>query len=99
MSDEGPVKVGDLLGAILAKYGYADINTRRELEQAWAKTADEKIKKYTQLGGLKRGVLEVLVKHATVLQELEGFHKEELTRQMQKYLPPGMVKQLKFRRP
>lgn len=98
MADEGPVKVGELLGAILAKYGYADLAARQELERAWEKTADERTRRNTRLGSLRRGMLEVLVRHSALLHELEGFQKEELTARMQSLLKPGMLKGLKFRK-
>lgn len=98
MNDQGPTRIGDLLGALLAKYGYADVEGRRELEAAWRKTADAKTLRHTQLGALRRGTLEVLVKNAVLLQELEGFHKAELTEAMQRLLGKKKLQRLKFRR-
>lgn len=96
--DDGPVRIGDLLGALLAKYGYADLESRKALEAAWQGAADDKTRKHTRLGSLRRGTLEILVDNAPLLQELEGFRKDELTAAMRLALRTKKFERIKFRR-
>jgi hypothetical protein len=60
-----------------------------ELERSWREAAGEQLYRRTQLGRLRRGVLEILVDNAALLQELEGFRKSELLERLQQ-LQPGL---------
>jgi hypothetical protein len=51
----------------------------------------------TRVGSLKRGVLEVLVGNAVLLQELSHFHKRGLLEQMRRRLPDTSITDLRFR--
>ena len=52
---------------------------------------------HTRVGGLKRGVLEVIVANAVLLQELTHFHKRRLLEQLRRRLPGTTVTDLRFR--
>lgn len=96
--DGGPTKIGDLLGTILARYGYAQRTALEELERAWDESASERIKKHTRLGALRRGVLEVFVDNAVLLQQLDGFEKENLLQRMRERVRHNKLEGLRFRR-
>lgn len=94
----GPKKIGDILGAVLAKYGCTQTTAQLELETAWQKVADERTRKHTRIGSLRRGVLEILVDNSALLGELESFHKESLLEQLRKIIRHERVTSLRFRR-
>lgn len=101
MTDEpakGPKKIGDLLGLILAKYGYGQSARRVALEKAWDEVADERTRLHTRLGSMKRGVLEVLVDSASLLADLEGFEKHALLEGLKERLGSKEISGLRFRR-
>lgn len=99
MSDpSGPKKVGDILGKVLARYGYTQTTAQMELEHAWREVAGERVHKRTRVGSLKRGVLEILVDNSTLLQELEGFQRQALLQKMQQTVQHSKIENLRFRR-
>lgn len=98
MNESGPSKIGDLLSVILARRGYADRTAVEEIESAWEETASEQIRGRTRLGALRRGVLEVLVDNAVLLQQLQGFEKENLLAGLQKRVKHSRILDLRFRR-
>lgn len=69
-----------------------------ELEKAWRETAGDRVHKYTRVGAVRRGVLEILVEHPALLQELEGFQKESLLAGLQQRVKGTTIKGLTFRR-
>jgi predicted nucleic acid-binding Zn ribbon protein len=94
----GPKRIGDLLGFIMAKYGYAQSASRVELERAWEEVVDLRIRERTRLGPIRRGVLEVAVDSGSLLADLEGFHKHEILERLQQKMGLSAVKGIKFRR-
>jgi hypothetical protein len=52
--------------------------------------------KYSRPRQLSRGVLEVIVSNSTLMQEL-GFQKAMLLKALEKLLPDGGIKNLRFR--
>lgn len=94
----GPTKIGDVLSKVLARYGYGQSTARLELETAWREVVGSPADQGTRVGGLRRGVLEILVDNAVLLQELDGFHKQRLLEQLQGRLRHNRVTALRFRR-
>jgi hypothetical protein len=68
-----------------------------QLERVWAEAVGEPAARQTRVGGLRRGVLEVLVGNAVLLQELAHFHKRRLLEEMRRRLPGRAVIDLRFR--
>jgi hypothetical protein len=94
----GPKRIGDLLGLIMAKYGYAQSAGRGELEKAWEEIVERRIRERTRLGPIRRGILEVAVDSGSLLADLEGFHKHEILLQLQQKMGSAAIKGIKFRR-
>lgn len=95
---EGPKKLGDLLGEVLARHGLGQVTARRELEQSWREAAGERVFEHTRVGSLRRGVLEVLVDNSPLLQELESFHKQALLAGLKERVRHSRITGLRFRR-
>ena len=66
-----------LINHLLARKGFAQQETANEFQSAWNEIVEPKMQKYTSVGALKRGVLEVVVANSSVSQHLQ-FQKEFL---------------------
>lgn len=96
-SNSGPEPLADILGRLFASRGWGRKNERLRLETAWAATAGEAFVKDTRVLGMKRGVLEIEVRTAVLLQELTHFHKRGLLGKLRQSLPGVTLTDLKFR--
>ena len=100
MSDgdnKGPENLSDILGRLFTARGWGRKTDRQRLEGAWAEAAGPAVGKDTRVLGARRGVLEVEVKGAVLLQELAQFHKRTLLGKLRKALPGVPLTDLKFR--
>jgi predicted nucleic acid-binding Zn ribbon protein len=95
---EGPRKIGDLIGQIFVRRGLGELSALRELEEAWRTVAGESIARRSRVGAFRRGTLEILVDNAVLLQELSGFHKQRLLAGMQANARHSRISALRFRR-
>jgi predicted nucleic acid-binding Zn ribbon protein len=95
--NRGPEKVADILGRLFASRGWGRKNDRLRLESAWAEAAGAELLRDTRLLGVKRGVMEIEVKNAVLIQELTQFHKRGLLIKLRKALPGVTLTDLKFR--
>ena len=74
----GPRALSDILGDLFTARGYGRFLAQRELEEAWNAAVGEPPCRQTQLGEVRRGVLNVTVSHPALLEELAAFRKPEL---------------------
>lgn len=95
--NKGPEKLADVLGRLFTSRGWGRKNDRLRLESAWAAAAGEALLKDTAVLGMKRGVLEVAVRNAVLLQELTQFHKRGLLTKLRAAMPGVTLTDLKFR--
>jgi predicted nucleic acid-binding Zn ribbon protein len=95
--DKGPEPIGEILSRLFAARGWGRRQERLRLEEAWADAVGADWARQTRVGGLRRGVLEVLVGNAVLLQELAHFHKRRLLEQLRRRLPSATVNELRFR--
>jgi predicted nucleic acid-binding Zn ribbon protein len=94
---DGPENLADILGRLFTSRGWGRKNDRLRLESAWAIAAGAELLKDTQVLTIKRGVLEVAVRNAVLLQELTQFHKRGLLTKLRAALPGVTLTDLKFR--
>jgi predicted nucleic acid-binding Zn ribbon protein len=92
----GPQTIGNVLSELMARRGYARIQSAETYEAAWREAAGPLAAKYTRPGQLRRGTLEVVVANSTLMQEL-GFQKRALLEALAKLLPDEGIKNLRFR--
>jgi predicted nucleic acid-binding Zn ribbon protein len=97
MRDPGPEQLSEVLSRLFTARGWGRRQEQIRLEQAWVEVAGEEIAKQTRLGAMRRGVLEVEVGNASLMQELVGFHKRRLLDGMKKKLAGVTLKDLRFR--
>ena len=70
---------------------------RLQLEKAWAEAVGSRVRRPHPARRLRRGVLEVMVDNAVLLQELAHFHKRRLLEQLRRRLPDTPLTDLRFR--
>jgi predicted nucleic acid-binding Zn ribbon protein len=95
--DPGPENLGEILSRLFTARGWGRRQDRLHLENAWAEVAGPQIAPHTRVGTLRRGVLEVQVGNAVLLQELSSFHKRRLLEQLRRRLPNTPIGDLRFR--
>ena len=95
--DRGPEPLGEILSRLFTARGWGRRQGRLHLERAWEETAGPKIATRTRVAGLRRGVLEIEVANAVLLQELAHFHKRRLLEQLRRRLPGTPLTDLRFR--
>lgn len=94
--DPGPEPLKEVLSRLFTLRGWGRRSARLHLERAW----EEAIGKHaaqTRVTGLKRGVLEVEVNSAVLLQELAQFQKRGLLAKMRESLQSTTITDLRFK--
>ena len=94
---KGPELLGEILSRLFTARGWGRRQDRLRLEKAWAEAAGPEHAAHTRVGALRRGVLEVVVGNAVLLQELTHFHKRRLLEQLRGRLPGTPLTDLRFR--
>lgn len=95
--DKGPELLSEILGRIFTARGWGRRQERLRLEATWAEAAGQRIAEHTRVGGIRKGVLEVTVDSAVLVQELASFHKRKLLEQLRQKLPAMTITDLRFR--
>ena len=92
----GPQAIGNVLSELMARRGFARVQSAETIEAAWREAAGPLAAKYTRVGQRRGGALEVIVANSTLVQEL-GFQKGELLKTLGQLLPDEGIKCLRFR--
>jgi predicted nucleic acid-binding Zn ribbon protein len=93
----GPENLGEILSRLFTARGWGRRQDRLHLERAWEEAAGKDVAAQTRVGALRRGVLEVTVGNAVLLQELAHFHKRRILQQLRQRLPNNPINDLRFR--
>ena len=96
MANGRPQKIADVLAEVMARRGIARIDSSAQLEQAWRTAAGELAAKYTRVGAVKRGVLEVIVGHSALVQEIT-FQKVAILDHLARLAPDQRIGDLRLR--
>ncbi len=95
--DTGPEPLGEILSRLFAARGWGRRQAQLRLEEAWAAAVGPIAAPHTRVGRLRRGVLEVIVDNAVLLQELAHFQKRPLLERLRQQLPELAFLDLRFR--
>ncbi len=95
--EKGPELLREILSRLFTARGWGRRQGRLRLEQAWADAAGEELAKNSRVAGMRRGVLEVEVANAVLMQELAHYHKRRLLEQLRGRLPELTITDLRFR--
>jgi predicted nucleic acid-binding Zn ribbon protein len=93
----GPELLKEVLGRLFAARGWGRRQERLHIEMAWAEIVGQELEPHTRVLALRRGILEVEVNNAVLLQELAHFHKRRLLEQLRVRLAPAPVNDLRLR--
>jgi Dna[CI] antecedent, DciA len=93
----GTRSVSDILSELITIRGYGRLWTRQMLENAWNAAIGEPDRHQTQIGDLRHGVLNVIVTHASLLDELSAFRKAILLTSLRSCAPGIAIHDIRFR--
>jgi hypothetical protein len=93
----GAQPIADILGELVARRGFARVRGQEHLEDAWRTAIGQPGGKYTRVGSVRRGTLEILVANSVLLQELAGFQKQSLLKRLREVLGSDEIRELRFR--
>src|SRR5262249_36196397 len=97
----GPELLKEVLGRLFAARGWGRRQERLHIERAWAEAVaaalGHELEPHTRVLGLRRGILEIEVDNAVLLQELAHFHKRRLLEQLRGRLAGTPVNDLRLR--
>ena len=91
-----PKPIGSVPSELLDRKGYAREQSGGLCAQAWRDAAGETLAPYTRAGGVRRGVLEIIVSNSTLMQEL-SFQRAALVQKLAATVPDEKIKDLRFR--
>ena len=92
----GPQQMGAILSELMARRGFARVQSTLALEAAWGEAAGELFGRHTRVGATRRGKLEIPVASSTLAQELT-FRKPMLLEALRTSLPDETIRDLRFR--
>jgi predicted nucleic acid-binding Zn ribbon protein len=91
-----PQPMRNVLSQLLAKRGYAQVQTAATCAAAWQEAVGDKLAAHTRAGNVRRGVLEVLVRNSATHQEL-AFIKTKVIKTLNKIVPEQQIRDVRFR--
>ena len=91
-----PRPVGDVVAQVVQRKGYAQLEQSRVVDEAWREVAGAAWANQARPGGIRRGVLEVLVSNNLLMQEI-GFEQQRLLTALQERVPDAQIQQIRFR--
>ena len=95
--DLGPEPMKEILSRLFVARGWGRRQARLHLESAGLDAVGPDYAANTRVLGLKRGVLEVEVASAVVVQELSHYHKRRLLQTLRAKLTGHTIKELRFK--
>ena len=92
----GPKRMGAVVNELMARRGYAQLQSSAECADAWQAAAGSSLGAHTVAGNIRRGVLEVFARNSAVVQELT-FRKKQLIAELTKRAPDAKIRDVRFR--
>jgi predicted nucleic acid-binding Zn ribbon protein len=92
----GPEAIGDIIAQLMARKGFARVQSGAACEAAWREAAGEMIAQFTRVGNIRSGKLEITVSNSVLIQELT-FQKSALLKNLKALLPDAKITDLRFR--
>jgi predicted nucleic acid-binding Zn ribbon protein len=89
-------KMGDIVGQLLVKRGYANLQQASTLDAVWNAAVGERFVSQSKAGHVKGGTLEVFVANSAVTQELT-FIKAKLVKALAVSAADYKIRNIKFR--
>lgn len=96
-SQPGPEPLGEIISRLFAQRGWGRQQDRLRLERAWAEAVGPDIARQTKPLAIRRGVLEVVVGNAVLMQELSQFHRRSILQKLRAALTDIVLTDIRFR--
>ena len=96
-TEKGPELLGEILSRLFTARGWGRRQDRIRLEKAWEEVVGPSTAAHTRIGNLRRGVLEIVVDNAVLMQELAHFQKRRLLQGLHRCLAGVSITDLRFR--
>lgn len=93
----GPKPLGEILNNLFAAKGLGRLRAATELHAAWNLAVGEPLCHQTEVGDVRRGVLNVTVAHPALLEELSAFRKPALLSSLRQNLTGTVIHDIRFR--
>ncbi len=93
----GPRPLSEILGELFTRRGYGRLRALSELEDVWNSAVGEPHCHQTQIGEVRRGILNVTVAHPALLEELAAFRKPALLQALRANVSGKTIYDIKFR--
>ena len=90
-----PERIGKILTRVMARRGFQRQISQEQLTGVWTEAVGETLAAQTRLGNLRRGTLEIFIRHKIFEQEL-SFRQVELLQALNAVLGEKKIKRLKF---
>lgn len=91
-----PQRISDVVSRLMARKGYAQLQQADQWSELMRHILCERLGRDCRATVVKRGVLEILTRNSTVLQELT-FQKKRLLRQLQQAEAGKSIRDLRFK--
>ena len=95
--DPPPEPIKEILARLFTARGWGRRQARLHLERAWSNAVGPDYEPHTRVLGLKRGIFEIEVDSAVLVQELMHYHKRRLLEELRAKLPGQTIKELRFK--
>lgn len=92
----GPRKIGSVVNDLMARTGYARVQSSSDYQVAWNAAVGEKMASHCRVGNVRRGVLEVIVRNSAIVQELT-FISKKLVKKLNQLTPDQKIREIRFR--
>jgi predicted nucleic acid-binding Zn ribbon protein len=89
--------LNQVMSQLFAVRGWGKSQDRLRLERAWAESVEPAQLPFTRVLAIKRGVIEIEVKSAILMQELTQFHKRRLLTLMKEKLSTTNLTNIRFK--
>lgn len=91
-----PKDLSRAVSQFVTRWGIAETQSARELEQAWQDVAGPALAARTRVGAVRRGVCEITVENSSLLQQLI-FQQRDILQRLQAQKPHFAITQIRFR--
>ena len=92
-----PEPIKEILARLFTARGLGRRQARLQLDRAWLDAVGPEHQADTRVLGFRRGVFEVEVASAVVVQELTHYHKRRILAALRENLPGQPIKELRFK--
>jgi predicted nucleic acid-binding Zn ribbon protein len=92
----GPQRMAEALSRLMTRSGYAQQQLSDDWQRLWSEVAGENLAQHCRVGRLRAGVLQIMVRNSSVLQEL-SFRKRDLLNAIAAKARKADIRDLRFR--